>query len=58
MYLTVIVLNITFLCTVFSDLDHHSINLYYPIVNRFEGNHEVMDVDGHASGGIIVHSNK
>ena len=56
-YLTVIVLNLTFRHKLSSDLDHHSTNLNQDIVNGFEGNYEVMDVDGHSSEGIIVHYN-
>ena len=56
-YLTVIVLNLTFRHKLFSDLDHHSTTLNQDIVNGFEGNYEVMDVDGHSSEGIIVHYN-
>ena len=58
MYLTLIVLNLTFHCTLSYDLDHHSTTLYYPIFNVFEGTYEDMDIDGHSSGGIIVHFNE
>ena len=54
-YRLVIFFNITFDCTSFSsDLYHYSKTLDHSIFGAFGSYYKVMDVIGHANGGMIV----
>ena len=57
-YMTVITLNIPYDYILSSDLDHSSATLEYPIVDGFEGSHEVTDVVGTLSEEMIFHIKK
>ena len=58
MYFTNIVFNIKLYCLFKPDRYHSPISLDHPVIDLHEWDYEVIDINGHADGGIIFNPNE